>query len=343
MLGIILKRCLQAIPLLLLLSILSFCLVKSLPGDPVDVLLGTAQRDVAPQQLQEMRHELGLDRSPIEQYVAWLSNWVLKGEFGRSYRDGRPVRHIIVERLPATLTLVGSALFLSFTIGTIWGLLMVFLSPRWRVITALLFGTAVFFYSAPSFWIGFLALGVVANNHWLSFVPVLGWHDPGVPAALSWRTASHLLLPALVLSSRRTAKVALFVRASTSDELTHEYVTAALSRGLSRATVLIKHIGKNSLAPIISLFGLSLPSLLGGSVLIETVFGWPGMGRLIVDATFGRNYPVILALVMIYGALVVVSNLVSDLLQMMIDPRTREQFDGGITVKGISKKDLGRA
>jgi len=212
-----------------------------------------------------------------------------------------------------------------------------------RLLTTLLFGTAVFFYSAPSFWIGFLALGMVANSESLSSLPILGWHDPGMPAALNWSTASHLLLPALVLASRRTAKVALFVRAAASDEVRHEYVTTALSKGLSRLTVLVKHIGKNSLAPIISLFGLSLPSLLGGSVLIETVFGWPGMGRLIVDATFGRNYPVILALVMIYGALVIVSNLVSDIVQMAIDPRAREQLDEGITVKGISKKDLGRA
>ena len=324
MLGMVLKRCLGSLPLLFLLSLVSFCIIKVLPGDPVEIMLGTAEKDVPPEQVAIMRKELGLDQPPVKQYAAWATGVVTRAEFGRSYRDGRPAINVIKERLPATLVLVGTALTISFTIGIVWGLFMAWLRlTKAAQLDSFLIGLALLFYSAPSFWVGFLAIALVASYGPLSGVPVLGLHNPGEVGTLV-ALFEHAFLPALVLASRRTAKVALFVRASTIEEMGKGYVTTARGKGLSNAAVIIRHVMKNSFLPVASLIGLSLPALLGGSVLVESVFAWPGMGRLAVDATFGRNYPVLLALIMIYGTLVIASNLIADIVQLYLDPRARD-------------------
>jgi len=323
-LGTIIRRCLGTIPLLLVLSIVSFAIIKSLPGDPVDILLGTAQRDISPAQVSEMRRELGLDKPATQQYLSWISGVLLRGQLGRSYRDGRPVTEVIAERLPATLSLVGTSLIFAFTFGITCGLLMAAINGTrfGPTLENLMITSALVLYSAPGFWLGFLVIALITQCPGLSWFPVLGLHAPG--AATDFPTLRYLFLPALVLACRRTAKVALFVRASTLEELAKDYVTVARSKGLSQAGVIVRHVAKNSLLPAVSLAGLSLPALLGGSVLIESVFGWPGMGRLAVDATFGRNYPVLLALILIYGTLVVFANMMSDVVQLAMDPRMRE-------------------
>lgn len=331
MLELLLRRCLQAVPLLVILSVVTFAAVLSLPGDPVDVLVGNAQKDMSASEIQILKQEFGLDKSPPEQYLLWLSNGVFKGNLGRSYKDGRPVVSIIQERLPSTVRLVATALILAFGIGMLWGLSMVALKQsrigKW--IEASLFVTALILYSAPGFWIGFIALTMAGRMKVLDEIPLLAVHAVGAPPvnpAAAFAAFGYVLLPASVLSLRRMAKIALFVRTATLNELSQEYVTTALGKGLSRARVLTRHVLRNSLAPIINLAGLSLPSLLGGSVLIETVFAWPGMGRLAVESTFGRDYPMILALVMMYGALVIFSNLASDILELMTDPRLRDTY-----------------
>jgi peptide/nickel transport system permease protein len=330
LLELLLRRSLQAVPLLVILSVITFAAVLSLPGDPVDVLVGNAQKDMAPAEIQVLRQEFGLDKSPVEQYLLWLSNGVLKGNLGRSYKDGRPVVTIIQERLPSTIRLVVVALSLAFSVGMFWGLAMVALkqSPAGKWLEAALFVVALVLYSAPGFWVGFLALTMAGRMSIFGDVPLLAVHAAGSPLnpAASSSSILYVLLPATVLSLRRMAKVALFVRAATLNELAEEYVTTALAKGLSRIRVLIRHVLRNSLAPIINLAGLSLPSLLGGSVLIETVFAWPGMGRLAVESTFGRDYPMILALVLMYGALVIFSNLAADVLELMTDPRRRDAY-----------------
>lgn len=320
------RRVLAAIPLLFLVSVLSFALIRSLPGDPMDVLLANAQKDMAPATVEAMREEMGLNGSLPQQYFRWAGAWFTGGELGRSYKDGRPVLAVIGERVPATLTLVGTSLVVAFLAGTAWGLIMVWLRfARYGAITeSFLAALALTLYSAPGFWLGCLALSVVVQTSWLGWVPVLGLHDPGDTQS-DWKSAlSHLFLPAIVLSSRRSAKVALFVRALTIEEMSREYTVTALAKGLSQFQTIVRHVMRNCLLPLVNLLGLSLPALLGGSVLIETVFAWPGLGRLAVDATFGRNYPVLMALVMIYGTLVIASNLLADMLVMLIDPRVRQ-------------------
>jgi peptide/nickel transport system permease protein len=320
--NIIYKRILAAVPLLLILSLVAFSIIKSLPGDPIDVMLGTAQRDVSPATIAELKAELGLDKSFVEQYLRWLWHVGAQADFGRSYKDGRPVAEVIGERLPATLALVLTSLVISFVIGTIWGLLMVWLRNRSKqnILENLLFSFSIILYSSPNFWVGLLIIAALANSRQFAGFSLLGLHDPGVPASFG-STIRHIVIPAIVLSTRRTAKIALFVRASTLDELNREYVLTARSKGLSRTAVLLKHVARNSLLPVATLVGLSLPALLGGSVLIETVFAWPGMGRLAVESTFARNYSVMLALIMLYGLLVILSSLIADIIQTCLDPR----------------------
>jgi peptide/nickel transport system permease protein len=326
--GIIYKRCLAAIPLLAVLSLVAFSIIKSLPGDPVDVMLGTAQRDIPPAVVIEMKKELGLDQPLPKQYLGWLRRIVTKGDFGRSYKDGRPVMQVIGERLPATAVLVISSLIISFTIGIIWGILLIWLRTAKASAFAenCVFALAVIFYSAPNFWVGMLLIAVLASAPQFDQLSLLGLHDPGTPQTLP-DIVRHVILPAIVLSTRRAAKVALFVRASTLDELSKEYVLTARSKGLSKAAVILRHVARNSLLPVVSLFGLSLPALLGGSVLVETVFAWPGMGRLAVESTFARNYPIMLALILLYGFLVIISNLLADIIQTMLDPRLQSDED----------------
>lgn len=334
MFGIIYKRCLAAIPLLAVLSIVAFSIIKSLPGDPVDVMLGTAQRDIPPAVVIEMKKELGLDQPLPKQYFGWLTRIVTKGDFGRSYKDGRPVMQVIGERLPATAVLVITSLLISFTVGIAWGILLIWLrTTRASLAENSVFALAVIFYSAPNFWIGMLLIALLAAAPQFDQLSLLGLHAPGVPQTLP-DIARHVILPAIVLSTRRAAKVALFVRASTLDELSKEYVLTARSKGLSRASVILRHVARNSLLPVISLVGLTLPSLLGGSVLVETVFAWPGMGRLAVESTFARNYTIMLALILLYGFLVIVSNLLADIIQTMLDPRL--QGDGDSNTKSAT-------
>lgn len=325
MLAIIYRRVLSAIPLLFILSIVAFSMLKSLPGDPIDVLLGGAQKDVSPAEAQAMRRELGLDQPGYVQYGRWIEGIVMHGRFGLSYQDKRPALQVIWERLPATVALVLVSLAISFAVGVFTGLTMVWLrfQKRGQVVENALLSFAIMLYSCPNFWLGLLAIALITDRGWCPGLSLIGWHDPGCKLTLG-SLARHIILPACVLASRRTAKIALFVRANTLDELGKEYVLTARGKGLGALSVLVKHVFRNSFPPLLSLVGLSLPALLSGSVLVETVFAWPGMGRLAVEATFARNYPIILALIMLYGVLVIAANLLTDLMQIWLDPRAHE-------------------
>jgi peptide/nickel transport system permease protein len=326
----ILKRVIGAVPILLLLTILEFGLLRILPGDPVEVLLGSSEKDLSQQELSVIRHDLGLDRSLPEQYVAWLKE-VAKGNLGRSYRDGRPVSILIAERLPATVVLVGSALMISVVLGVFWGTAMTWLGSsrlvRW--LDQLSASSALILYCIPSFWLAFLLIAWIGATNWPAIL-LLGLHPPGQRGIC----LASLILPASILASRRSAKLALLVRTSMLEEMDKEYVRTALAKGLSRAAILVRHVAKNSVGPIIAFLGLSVPALIGGSVLVEIVFAWPGMGRLAVDATFGRNYPVLLGLTLVYGAMVIASNLVADIIHRLIDPRiaAEDSFSGPATI-----------
>lgn len=331
----ILKRVLAAIPTLFLVTLLSFTLMRSLPGDPVEIMLGSAQKELPADDLKALQKEFGLDQNPAKQYIFWLKGWfdnstpVTANALGRSYRDARPVKEVILERVPCTLALVGLALILAFVLGIVLGTALAFFAlvsmrnqkTLARSADSLLTGALLAFYSAPNFWLAFLMLAAIQAG--LVNLSVLGVHEPG--QAITWAgLLTHMAAPALILASRRTAKVALFIRTLALEELGREYVITALAKGLSYPQVIFNHVLKNCLIPIASLIGLSLPALIGGSVLIETIFCVPGLGRLTVEATFGRNYPVLLGLVTLYGAAVIAANLLADSLTGLVDPRQRQ-------------------
>ncbi len=317
-----------AVPLLFILSVVSFGLIHSLPGDPVEAMMGGNTRDIDPSELAYIRHEFGIDQPLPKQYFAWLKGFVGHGELGRSYQDNRKVLVVIGERIPATITLVGLALVLSFTLGIFWGLCMVAVRMKLRstIIEAPLVVSALIIYSCPAFFIGLMLIYIATFNPQLHCLPLFGSLSPKeIPGPIA--LLKYAALPALTLGINRSAKIALYVRSLALDEVTRSYVTTALAKGLSIPQVMFHHVAKNCMVPVINLAALSLPALIGGSVLIETIFAWPGTGRLAVEATFGRNFPVMTTLVMIYGTMVVLSNLVADIVQTLVDPRLADDGD----------------
>ncbi|MGD9683480.1 MAG: ABC transporter permease [Candidatus Obscuribacterales bacterium] len=332
---IIISRILQAIPLLFLLSVASFALIRMLPGDPVEAMLGESPRNIDPQQLAFLRHEMGLDEPIPVQYGHWLGGWIGKGELGRSYQDGRPVLTVIAERMPATLLLVFISMTLSFSLGTAWGLMLAWLrlTDRLRWLEESLVAGSLALYSIPAFLVGIVTISVLTGVCALHSIPVFCALNLDGQSALQ-ALIPLALIPALALGLPRAAKVALFIRTLALDEISRNYVTMALAKGSSYSRVMTVHVLRNCLLPVVNLLALSLPALIGGSVLIETIFGWPGMGRLAVEATFGRNYPVSTCLVLIYGTMVVLSNLLADVLSVFIDPRLKDGLSGpGIALK----------
>ncbi len=327
------QRGIQALVTLLTVSLVSFALMKSLPGDPLDILLGSAQKDIAPQELNALRQELSLDQNPVKQYSLWLASWLAPARdenlaLGLSYRDGRPVKEVIMERLPATLALCGLALTLSFGLGIALGVFLTYISlkaeksPAIRLPAQALAAALAGFYAMPGFWLAFLLVAALALKPELYPYPVFGISAPARDVDLT--IVRYLLPPALILSLRRLIKVALYVRELALQELSSPYVLSALAKGLSLYQVAIRHVLKNCLLPVVNLLGLSAPSLVGGSVLIETIFCLPGLGRLSVEAAFGRNYPVLLSLSVLYGAVVVTASLAADCLSRSLDVRVKE-------------------
>lgn len=315
------KRLLSAIPLLLILSLFCFAIVRAIPGDPVDVLLGNSQKDIPAQELANLRKEFGLDKPWPNQYLVWLGGFVGRGELGRSYRDGQPVLTVIGQPIVPTITLTGTALIFAFAGGIALGLTVSFLSTlKFQLPSQIMSIAILIIYSTPSFYLALIALFVFTQ--WSHLAPVLAFNNPGI-ANTPMQFLNHVWLPASVLAARRGAKVALFIKTSITEELSKQYVIYALSKGLSYRQVIVRHVFKNSLMPVVSLLGLSLPALLGGSVLVETIFAWPGLGRLVVEATFGRNYPILVTLTVIYGCLVVLANLLADITAEAIDPRLK--------------------
>ncbi len=349
MFQIIRSRVIEAVPLLLILSIVSFTMVRALPGDPVEALIGESTRDISREQLKYLRKEFGLDDPIPIQYSRWLLGWFGKGELGRSYQDNRPVLEVITERFPATILLTGAAIFLSFSLGIFWGLTLMIIRRGLKFLETTFISLTLFIYSIPSFLAGLAVIFLATYLDPLRSIPIFKSLEPsGSMNILS--LIPFVLLPAISLAIGKSAKIALFIRALALDEINKSYVTTAVAKGLPQWKVLLFHVCKNCLPPVINLLALSLPALIGGSVLIETIFGWPGTGRLAVDATFGRNYPVMTCIVMIYGSMVILANLLADIITPMIDPRqssnllnsqkstgTSEAFEGADAPRSVSR------
>jgi peptide/nickel transport system permease protein len=305
----------QLLPQLLILVALSFALVHLTPGTTGDVDL----QSLSAQNTQQLRQQLGLDRPLYIQFGDWLWHLV-RLDFGRSFLDGQPVSQKIWERLPATALLVGSALVLSLIISIPLGVISSFY--RNSVIDYALTVFAFFGVSIPAFWAAIVAIIIFGVKlHWL---PVQGMQTVGQPVSShTLDVIKHLVLPATVLALEGTAALARYVRSSISEVLTEDYIRTARSKGLRERVVLFRHALKNALLPLVTVVGLRLPALVGGSVLIETVFAWPGIGRLGWESVVKRDYPVVMGLVVCTGALTIIGNLIADIVYGIIDPRIK--------------------
>ncbi len=309
----LLSRLLYSLLVLVLLSLITFGIVHFAPGGPSIMV----NPDISAEDAERIRHNLGLDQPVPVQYLRW--SWaLLRGDLGRSFIDARPVREVILERLPNTLELSGAAVLLAVVVGLITGTVAA-TRPNSAIdhLTMLL---SVMGVSIPLFWLALMSILVLSVR--LHLFPASGMASSGIESSLGDR-AYHLVLPALVLSTVYMPQVARYTRSGMLQVLVQDFIRVAYAKGLRTRSVLMGHAARNALIPVVTVIGLMLPSLVGGAAITETIFAWPGMGRLAVDAAFRRDYPVIMGITVLFSLIVLVSNLVVDLTYAWLDPRIR--------------------
>ena len=312
------RRLLLAVPTLLGIVILVFLLLHLAPGSPMSAMGGEASRRVSQRAAEEMRRAYGLDRPLPERFAQWIGR-VCRLDFGQSFVDRRPVLERIEEALPYTLALNGLALLLTLGIAIPLGVAAGGRpeGPLDKASGALLFGL----YSLPSFWAALLLQALFCVKlQWLPLYGVASDSAPGGWAGFLDRTA-HLALPVTCLTYGSLAFYARLVRASVAEARTSDYVLAARARGLTRRQALWRHAFRNALLPLITVLGLVLPGLLSGSVIIERIFAWPGLGRYAFQAVITNDFPAIMGITFVIGIMYVLVNLVVDLLYGWLDPR----------------------
>jgi peptide/nickel transport system permease protein len=312
------RRLLISIPILLSLTIISFTLTELMPGDYVDALIPTDTAAIlSAEQLDVVRENLGLNKPAPVRYLLWLRE-VFTGNLGYSLSSGEPALREIAQRLPATLMLTGTALIFGVVVGTTLGVLSAVKQYSWldQVLTVLGF----VWISTPGFV--FAIAGIVLFSLKLRLFPTSGIQSYGDEAGLLNRL-HHLVLPAMVLGLSEVAAFMRYARSSILDVIRQDYVTVARAKGLRERHVLLGHTLRNALIPLITIVGLNLPSLLGGAIIIEAIFAWPGMGTLALSAIASRNYPVIMGVNLVVSMAVLLSNLGTDIVYGVADPRIR--------------------
>lgn len=300
----LIKRLLGVAVTVLFVAITIFLMVRLLPGDPARVIAGML---ASAEEVERTRVRLGLDRSLLEQGVIFIGD-LFRGDLGTSARTNNPVTQEIIERFPATLRLAVASTVLAVLIGIPLGTL----AARYagRLVDLLVSAFVLFGISMPVFWLGLMLIIVFSIN--------LGW----LPAAGAEGIRS-LILPSVTLAFFSMAFVARITRSSMLEVLHQDYVRTAVAKGVSQRVVVWRHALRNALAPVITVVGLQFGELLGGAILTETVFGWPGLGRLLVDSIFARDYPVVQGLVIVFALLFALVNLAVDILYSFVDPRVR--------------------
>ena len=312
-----LRRMAQAIPLILIIIGINFGLIHAAPGDPVDVLMGSSEAD--PALVAQLRSEFGLDQPIPVQLVRYYAK-VLTLDLGQSFRYREPVFDLIASRLPATLLLMGAALVVSTLVAVALGV-----GAALRPYSALDNSATIMAlagYSMPVFWLGQLLLIVFALK--LDWFPAQGMVSIRAPAegwGLALDIAHHLVLPALTYSLYHLALMFRLTRVKMQEVLAQDFILTARAKGLSGAQVIFSHALRNAMLPIVTVLGLNFGFMLAGSVLTETVFAWPGTGRLLYEAILARDYPVLMGLFVCLSTMVVLVNLVTDIAYALIDPR----------------------
>lgn len=311
---LIIKRMLQAIPMLIAISIVSFLLIKLAPGDPVQAYITP---EMGPADIEKIRENMGLNDPIYIQYFRWMRN-VLKGDLGYSLVNHRPVAIQIIERLPATIGLMLTSLVFSMVFGIVIGLFSA--ANHNKFFDKLITIGSYFGISIPSFWFAMLLVYFLSLK--FNLLPSIGMRTIGVHS--TWDLIKHGIMPTLVLSIQNIAVVARYVRSSTISQLKEDYVTVEYASGASRTEVLYKYVLKNAILPVITILGMSLPGLVSGAFITESIFGWPGMGLLGMKAIFSYDYPLIMAITMFSSLILILGNLLSDILYGVADPRIKE-------------------
>lgn len=332
----ILRRLLQMLPTIFGITTISFLLVISAPGDPVTMV--TFAPNNTPESIAALKRQLGLDQPALVQYAYWLvgndytmvdvdgdgvgdvsgiRKGILRGDLGQSIQYKRPVLDLIVERIPATLQLTVASLLVGYAVGVPLGLFSAInhrgiVDQFTRVLSVL--GIAL-----PSFWLALIMIIVFSVT--LGWLPMTGMRDVTRTDNTFLDTIPYMIMPVAVLAVGTVAGISRFVRASVLEVMQQDYVRTARSKGISNNRVWWWHVARNALIPVATLLGPALGSLLGGAVIIEQVFSWPGLGRLSVNAAFQRDYPLVMGFVVVGGVLYVMGVLLSDLLYAWLDPR----------------------
>jgi len=304
-------RLAQGVILLCLISMAIFAVIHKTPGGPA--LLNNP--DIDPAVALEYRQALGLDDPIPVQYARWLQN-VLRGNLGKSYQHSLPTVGLIADRIPNTLLLSGTALLLAVAVAIPLGVI----SAVYRYSAADYAATVAAFFgvSIPIFWLGILLIIVFSVQ--LGWLPSAGMVTVGVPFSMG-DLLRHLVMPAVVLSTFPLAQLTRYTRSSMVEVLGHDYIRTARSKGLAEVMVLVRHALRNALVPVVTVLGVLIPRLLSGAVITEAIFAWPGLGRLAVDSAIQRDYPVIMGVTLLVSGMVIISNLITDLVYVALDPR----------------------
>jgi len=321
----VLRRLLQAIPTLLGITIISFALMRLSPGDPVDMM--TFNPKMTRQARETLRHQLCLDRPLAEQYIIWMfgneecdTSGIMRLDFGDSLYDKRPVIEMIAERIPATVELTGLALAVGLLVGVSAGIYSAVKQGTWFDNATRVW--AVVGQAIPVFWLGLMLILIFAVK--LDLLPVGGRYDVNLQGDKDFIDhLKHLIMPVFVLSTGWIAVLSRYMRTETLEVIRQDYIRAARAKGVPNQRVYFWHAARNALIPLATILGPAIGGLLAGAVITETIFSWPGMGRLTIRSVFTRDYPLLMANVIIGSVLVVLGNLLSDILYVVVDPRIR--------------------
>lgn len=306
------RRVLYSLIVLLGVTVVVFALVHLVPGDPVRIALGTRY---TPEAYEALRSASGLDRPILSQFFGYVGS-ALTGDLGVSFRNGDPVTVTLMERLPATVSLAAAGIVIAALIALPAGTYSAL--REGRLSDAIVRVTSQFGVSIPDFWLGILLIGLFSTT--LGWLPTSGYR-PLFSDPVGW--LSHIILPGLTVGVVAAAIMTRYVRAAVLDVAAMGYVRTARSKGLSPRVVTFRHTVRNALVPILTITGIQLATLLGGVIVVEVVFAWPGLGRLVYNAVAARDYPVIQGAVLLIAALFLAINLIVDVLYAVVDPRIR--------------------
>ena len=315
MFNFIIRRLIHAIPLLIGVSIIAFAMMHLAPGGPLAVY--TLNPTITVQDIDRIKVVFGLDKPVYIQYIKWASG-MFSGNWGYTFFGGRPVLVVILERVPATFLLMGSALSIAILLGMFIGILGAI--KRYSVFDYLATTGAMFALSFPTFWFGLMAIFIFSVQ--LGWFPSGGMYELGAEGNVM-DLLIHLILPTMVLALVIVATWSRFTRSSFLEVINQDYIRTARSKGLRGGRILFRHAVPNAVTPLIALLGVQLPFLFSGALVTETIFGWPGMGRLFVDALTMKEYPILMGMVIFTAIAVILGNLLADIGVALVDPRVR--------------------